>query len=146
MNNLNKPTSPNKPDTRITRDQAVGFDGGSFREKKIGKGMFHAIPAESLKRLAQRYEVGPLVYDVQPNSWREGFPQTSFLDSAMRHLVEYMEGDNSEDHLAAVAWNVFGAMWMEMNKPEWMDIETRKGLPVTDYTKYAPYTDKPYGE
>ena len=35
----------------------------------------------------------------------------TFLDSGLRHLLRFMAGDRTEDHLAAVLWNV--ACYME---------------------------------
>ena len=49
----------------------------------------------------------------------------SFLDSAIRHIFKYMDGQTDEDHLCAAAWNILGAMWTEEKKPEMMDIPTR---------------------
>ena len=32
-------------------------------------------------------------------------------------MLKWWQGDTDEDHMAAVVWNVMGAMWTEQNKP-----------------------------
>lgn len=112
------------------------YKNGSFREDTLGKGIYHAMPAEALKRVAQRYEYGQRKYG-KAEAYKDGLPTSSCMDSAFRHLVAYMSGDNSEDHLAACVWNCFAIMEMEMNHPKWQDIRTRKRIrgknAVTNY-------------
>ena len=113
------------------------YEGGSYRDRRPGKGIYKEIPPIALKRLAARYEYGELKYG-QAGEFKKGLPVSDCWDSAMRHLVEYMAGDNSEDHLAAVAWNVFAMMYMEtppMAK-KWQDIKVRRGLPTDEYSSY----------
>ena len=40
-------------------------------------------------------------------------PFSWFVDSMLRHGQQYLAGDRSEDHLAAVAWNAFSLMHFE---------------------------------
>ena len=100
------------------------YENGSFRDRPLGKGIYHAMPMIALKRTAQRYEYGQTKYG-KSGAYKEGLPVSDSWNSAMRHLIEYMDGDNSEDHLAAVVWNCFCMMEMEVNKPEWQDIPAR---------------------
>lgn len=106
-------------------EKCVAFEGGSFRENSLGKGIFHAIPSIAVTRVAQRYELGMVKYG-RSDAYKDGMPTSRSFDSAMRHLWQYLEGDNSEDHLAAVVWNCFAMMEMEVNKPEWQDLPSRK--------------------
>lgn len=110
------------------------YDGGGIREDVPGKGKYQFISTVGLRRLAQRYEYGYRKYGAAEN-YKKGLPTSECINSAMRHLVNYLEGDNSEDHLAAVAWNVFCVMEMEVKNSKWQDIEVRKGLDCTDYSK-----------
>lgn len=129
---------------KLTRDTCDSFDGGSFREKKTGKGAYDRISAIGLKRLAQRYEYGPLVYHLpSPLGMREGFPWSNLYSSALRHINEWRLGDNSEDHLAAAAWNLFELMHSEVaGDRKWNDIKERQGKRVDRYTKVWPYVPK----
>jgi len=55
--------------------------------------------------LAIHLERGAIKYEVR--GWEKGFPHSLHLNSAMRHLQQYLEGDRSEDHLSACNFNVF---------------------------------------
>lgn len=101
------------------------YEGGSFRDRPLGKGLFHVMPMIALKRTAQRYEYGQVKYG-KSEAYKDGLPVSDCWDSAMRHLLDYMDGDNSEDHLAACVWNCFAMMEMEVNNPKWQDIKKRK--------------------
>lgn len=87
------------------------FGHGGERESAAGKGRFDLVPPIPLKRLAQHYENGAKKYAER--NWEKGLVLGRFLDSALRHLNEYKDGDRSEDHLAAAAWNVFGFIHTE---------------------------------
>ncbi len=87
------------------------FDTGSKRDTRAGKGRFDLIAPHALKRLAQHYENGAVKYGDR--NWEKGQPVSRYLDSAIRHLYDYLAGDRSEDHLAAVAWNAMAAIETE---------------------------------
>lgn len=110
------------------------FKGGGVREANTHKLPYKYMSTIALKRLAGRYLYGQLKYGASDN-YKKGLPISDCWDSAMRHLVEYMEGDNSEDHLAAVAWNCFAMMEIEEKRPEFQDIEARKGIRKKNYLK-----------
>lgn len=99
------------------------FETGAVREDKTGKGRMDLLPMCALIRLSKHYEKGGK--DHGDYNWQKGIPMHSFLDSALRHLAKYMDGQTDEDHLCAAAWNILGAMWTEEKKPEMMDIPSR---------------------
>lgn len=109
------------------------YENGGVREQTPGKGIYNSMSMVGLKRLAQRYEYGEVKYGNSDN-YKKGIPVSRCFDSTMRHMVAYLSGDNSEDHLAAAAWNIFCMMEMEVNNPEWNDIKSRQGLKCTDYS------------
>lgn len=76
-------------------------------------------------RWALRCEVGHLKYGDGRN-WEKGMPIAEFLDSALRHLVQYAMGDKSEDHLAAALWNIGCIIWTEKHHPEMQNLPSRK--------------------
>lgn len=123
-------------DTTPNGEHITAYEGGGVRAEPIGKGYYQYMSMVGLKRLAQRYEYGARKYGASDN-YKKGLPCSNCWNSAMRHLVAYMQGDNSEDHLAAVAWNVFAIMEMEVNNPQWQDIECRKRFKgkALDYSK-----------
>lgn len=87
------------------------YQTGAQRDIQRGKGRFDLIPAYSLKRLAVHFENGAIKYGE--NNWQKGMPLQQYLNSAIRHLYAYLAGSRDEDHLAAVAWNVFVFQWTE---------------------------------
>lgn len=91
--------------------QRTLFKSGALRERPGGKGRFDLIPAYCLFRLALHYENGAKKY--HDRNWEKGLPLSSFVDSAFRHLIQFMGGDRSEDHWAAISWNAFGYMYTE---------------------------------
>lgn len=100
------------------------FNTGAVRDMAEGKGRFDLLPACAIMRLARHYEAGASKYDAR--NWEKGIPISVMIDSALRHLMKYMDGQTDEDHLVAATWNLMGAMWMEEKKPELQDLPSRK--------------------
>ena len=99
------------------------FESGAVRDIHEGKGRMDLLPASSMIRLSKHFENGAKKYDQR--NWEIGIPVHSFIDSALRHLMNYLEGKTDEDHLCAATWNCMCAMWTEDNKPELQDIPAR---------------------
>jgi hypothetical protein len=99
------------------------FDTGAVRDMAEGKGRCDLLPACALLRLARHYEEGAKKYDDR--NWEKGIPIHVMIDSGYRHLLKYLDGQTDEDHLAAAAWNILGAMWMEEKRPDLQDIPSR---------------------
>ena len=79
------------------------FDTGAHREVKDGKGRYDLIPASAIRAWARRMEDGAKVYGDR--NWEKGMPTHTFMDSLLRHAFQVLEGDDSEDHLAAILFN-----------------------------------------
>ena len=92
------------------------FETGAQRDTGNGKPMMSLVPTQELIRVMERYREGGEKYGM--NNWKKGMKASVFYDSAQRHMLKWWQGETDEDHLAAVAWNVLGAMWTEQNKPE----------------------------
>ena len=107
------------------------FGTGAVRDMCEGKGDMVGIPWESILRLSKHYEAGAKKYERW--NFRYGIPVSSFIDSACRHLAKYQCGIDDEDHLAAAAFNVLGAMLMENTKPEMQDLPMRKDKDTFNY-------------
>lgn len=76
-------------------------------------------------------EAGAIKYEAR--NWEKGQPQSRFMDSAIRHLFNHLEGLRDEDHLAAARWNI-GAM---MHQEEMM----RRGLLPAELDDLPDYTE-----
>lgn len=107
------------------------FESGAVRDMHEGKGDMVSIPWEAVLRLSKHYENGAKKY--QRWNFRKGIPVSSFIDSACRHLAKYQCGMDDEDHLAAAAFNVLGAMLMENTMPDMQDLPIRKGKKTFNY-------------
>lgn len=109
------------------------FETGAIRDIG-GKGRMDLLPMCALLRLSKYYETGCSTHGER--NWEKGIPMHSFLDSAIRHLVKYMDGWIDEDHLCAAAWNIMSAMWTEEKRPDMQDIPSRaSSLPSVEPTE-----------
>ena len=122
------------------------FNTGAVREDKTGKGRCDLLPMCALIRLSKHYEKGSV--DHGERNWEKGIPMHSFLDSAIRHLFKYVDGQTDEDHLVAAAWNILGAMWTEEKHPRMQDIPSRMvefNENASPYARRAASLDREYG-
>ena len=101
------------------------FNTGAVRDMKGGKGDMLSLPMDALLRLSIHYQEGAKKYGRF--NYLKGIPVSSFLDSAERHLAKYIAGWDDEDHLAAAAFNILGALQMEETLPEMCDLKSREG-------------------
>lgn len=94
------------------------FGTGAVRDMSAGKGRFDLIPWEVIRALAIHYEKGCQKYGDR--NWENGIPVSSFLDSAMRHLAQVIDGRDDENHLISALWNITCAyqtiLWIQQGK------------------------------
>ncbi len=83
------------------------FKTGATRDMQEGKGRYDLMPPRAMFRLAQHFEDGAKKYGER--NWEKGIPLNSFINSALRHIFNYMAGERGEDHLIAAAWNMIAA-------------------------------------
>lgn len=97
------------------------FAGGATRSHLAPA--FHLIPFAGLRRIAQRWRLGEIQHGR--DNWKKA--DRAFVEDIPNHMVEHlwkwMQGDRSEDHLAAVGWGAVALMHFEENPPE----ESRDG-------------------
>lgn len=97
------------------------FETGAQRDAAEGKLRMSLMPHLALEAVMERYLQGAETYGSQ--NWRKGMKHSVLYDSTMRHLMADWKGDDSEDHLSAVLWNVMGMIQMRAEKPEMDDRE-----------------------
>lgn len=96
-------------------------EGKAFREPTDGKGRYDLISPFAIKRLAKHYENGAKKY--ADRNWEKGIPFSRYVDSAKRHLDQFVMGMENEDHLAAAVWNLCCIMHhQELNQTELDDL------------------------
>jgi len=105
--------------------QRAQFETGAVRSAFIaGEAAkpvrYDLISAIALRRVAETYAEGAIKYTA--NNWRRGIPASNLLNHALGHVVAFMAGDRSEDHMAHAAWNLFAVMEFEETRPELVDV------------------------
>lgn len=111
------------------------WETGAVRDAAEGKGDMFSLPAAAILRLSKHYELGAKKYNRL--NYQKGIPVSSFMDSALRHIFKYLDGQADEDHLSAAAFNILGAIQMEERNPKMQDVEARKG--VCGFTYDVPF-------
>ena len=76
---------------------------GAVRNNREGKGRFDLLPARAMAVKARHFESGASQHGDR--NWEKGQPLSWYLDSALRHSFQVLQGDTSEDHAAAAGWN-----------------------------------------
>ena len=100
----------------VTKDSGkrAQLAGGMVRDTNDGKPRYDLIPLLPLRRLAELYARGAQKYEAR--NWEKACDNEAldrFKESALRHMMQALEGDRTEDHLSAVVFNVFGWLWLE---------------------------------
>ena len=95
------------------------FETGAQRDNAEGKLRMSLVPHKALDAVMMRYLQGAVTYGE--HNWRKGMKHSVLYDSAMRHLMQDFQGDDSEDHLGAALWNIMCMIWNRDNKPEMDD-------------------------
>ena len=109
------------------------FGTGAVRDMSAGKGRFDLVPWMVVRALSIHYEKGCLKYGDR--NWEKGILVHSFLDSAIRHAGQVIDGRNDENHLIAAIWNLFCAyqtiLWIQEGKlpPSLYDLPRKITLP-----------------
>lgn len=97
----------NRPELK-TKNPARRTPYGAVRESREGKGRFDLLPPLALRQVALQCEVGAKKYGER--NWEKGMPLSWMLDSGLRHLCQFLAGEEDEDHLRAAAWNILAAL------------------------------------
>lgn len=99
------------------------FESGAVRSTDADSERYDLITPIGLRRLAETCALGAARYGER--NWEKGIPASNLLNHALRHIVLYMMGDTSEDHIAHAAWNLLAVAHFEETNPELIDIPTR---------------------
>lgn len=99
----------------ITKDSGKRkrWASGFNRDDDEDKLRFDLIPVEMIERLAGLYTRGAKKYD-EHNWKRAETPEeiNRFKQSAWRHYIQWLKGDEDEDHASAIVFNVFCYEWL----------------------------------
>jgi hypothetical protein len=84
-----------------------------LREDKTGKPDFTIVPFGPLTRIANRFTEGAKKYERDNYKCCTLDQLQTYRESALRHLMQYVDGQDSEDHLSAAAVNIMILMYVE---------------------------------
>lgn len=87
------------------------FVTGARRDVQDDKARYDLISPIMLTRLAELMARGAKKYGDR--NWEKGIPLSRYYASLFRHMIQWAEGDTTEDHLAAVCFNAMGIMHTE---------------------------------
>ena len=71
---------------------------------------------DMLYALAQHFQKGAEIYGE--HNCEKGIPAWSFLDSGLRHLSQYLNGEKDEPHWISAIWNFWMLLWTELKEFE----------------------------
>lgn len=66
--------------------------------------------------VAKHFEEGAEKYGE--NNWQKGLPVNCYINSAVRHYLKWVRGDDDEPHDRSFCWNIICAIWTCNHKPE----------------------------
>ena len=69
--------------------------------------------------VSKHFEEGAKKYGE--NNWQKGIPTHCYIDSAVRHYLKWLRGDQDEPHDRAFVWNILCCIWTCIRKPELND-------------------------
>ena len=88
-----------------------------------------------IRDLAIHFQKGAEKYGE--HNCEKGIPLWSFHDSGLRHLTQWLLGENDENHFIAAVWNFVMAIWTINNHPERCVEHPVEETNVTDAQKDA---------
>lgn len=86
------------------------FETGMTRDIQTDKPRYDLVDWPMIKRWAELMQRGALKYGE--HNWKKAETREEldrFRASALRHCIQWFNGDNDEDHSAAVMFNLSGA-------------------------------------
>ena len=75
---------------------------------------------DMLLEVSIHFSEGAKKYEI--DNWKKGIPVRSYIDSAVRHYLKCLRGDDDEPHDRAFVWNLMCCAWTVIHKPEMNDL------------------------
>ena len=92
----------------------IDYPSGMRRDVDDNKPRYDLIDRAFLRRWAMHMMLGAKKYG--DNNWRLASSEDElnrFKASAIRHMMQWLDGDTDEDHAAAIAFNVAAAEYVK---------------------------------
>jgi hypothetical protein len=114
------------------------FESGAVRSvgcalEKAGRfpARFDLVSPIGLRRVAEAYGEGAQKYE--PGNWTKGIPESSLVQHAQAHIMAYLMGDTSEDHIGHAIWNLMTLAHNQEQRPDLMDLgPVRRGNALSE--------------
>jgi hypothetical protein len=81
------------------------FETGAMRDIQTEKPQPVLLNPMVEMRLAKHFTKGAAKYEAR--NWEKGIPYSNFVNSAERHMYQWLMGEDDEDHLISWLWNVY---------------------------------------
>ncbi len=102
--------------TDLKGQPATKFASGAVRGTDASGTRYDLISPHILTALAEAYAEGAGKYG--DDNWLKGIPSKDLMNHALRHLVLWQTGDDTEDHLGHAMWNIGAIIHFQKTKPE----------------------------
>lgn len=80
------------------------FETGAKRDIQDGKGRYDLLPPAAIFAVARVFEEGCKKYGER--NFEQGIPLCRYIDSALRHIFNHLEGRRDEKHIVQACWNL----------------------------------------
>lgn len=100
-------------------EQALDWFGKHFDDGKTSVNPDTRRRCTMFLEVAIHFEEGAKKYGE--NNWQKGIPVKRYIDSAVRHYLKFLRGDDDEPHDRAFCWNIMCAIWTCKHMPELND-------------------------
>lgn len=107
----------------LTDAELIRYPSGATRSADAERARYDLLSPVALQAYAERMGMGVAAHGER--NWERGMPMSAVIRHLMRHLVLWMAGDKSDDHLAAVIWNAAAAVHFERTRPDLIDVPAR---------------------
>ena len=90
------------------------YKSGMVRDTQEGKPNYNLIDKDFLKALAQHLTLGMAKYGR--DNWKNANSEEELLrfqDSAFRHMMQWLNGEVDENHMAATVFNLMAAEYVK---------------------------------
>ena len=78
----------------------------------------------TLLEVSKHFEEGAKKYGE--HNWQKGIPVKCYIDSAVRHYLKWLRGDDDEPHDRAFVWNILCCIWTCESMPELNDYKEKQ--------------------
>lgn len=90
----------------------VTHTNGAVKEPSNGRGRYDLLPTRALRELAIHFEMGAEKY--ADRNWEGGIKYMKCVDSLKRHLDQWIDRQDDEKHMRAVAWWALALLHFEV--------------------------------